>query len=80
MPDGIQIRGPNQFRAQVRRNGVYQSKTFETLSEATQWRRITDGQAAGEVFVDVGAAKRTTLNQIDVQSEALLVDFVPHRN
>jgi hypothetical protein len=36
MPEGIQVRGPNQFRVQVRRNGVYQTKTFERLSEAQE--------------------------------------------
>jgi hypothetical protein len=47
MPEGIQVRGPHQYRAQIRRNGVYQSKTFETLKEARQWRRVTDGKVSG---------------------------------
>lgn len=63
MSDGIQIRGPHQYRAQIRRNGVYQSKTFETLREAQQWRRIADGQVSGDVLVDNKAAKRTTVAQ-----------------
>jgi len=53
MPDGIRIRSPNRFRAQVRRNGVHHSKTFETLREARQWRRVTDAQASGDVAVDI---------------------------
>jgi hypothetical protein len=63
MPDGIQIRGPHQFRVQVRRNGVYLSKTFETLRAAQQWRRVTDGQVSGDIVVDARTAKHTTLGQ-----------------
>ncbi len=44
MPEGIQVRGPNQFRVQVRRNGIYQSKTFEKLSDAREWQRVMEGQ------------------------------------
>jgi integrase len=61
MPDGIQVRGPHQYRVQIRRNGVYQSRTFETLREAQQWRRITDGKASGDEFVDLRKAKSTSL-------------------
>jgi len=63
MPEGIQIRGPHQYRAQVRRNGVYRSKTFETLREAQQWRRTTDGKVSGDEFVDTKTARNTTLGQ-----------------
>jgi hypothetical protein len=51
MPEGVQIRGPHQYRAQIRRNGAYQSKTFETLKEAQQWRRVTDGKVSGGELV-----------------------------
>ena len=47
MPYGIQMRGPHQYRAQVRRNGIYRSQTFGTLQEAQQWRRVTDGLLSG---------------------------------
>jgi hypothetical protein len=63
VPDGIQIHGPNQFRAQVRRNGVQHSKTFKTLREAQQWRRVTDGKVSAHEFVDLKQLKRTTLGQ-----------------
>jgi integrase len=63
MPEGIQVRGPHQYRAQIRRNGAYQSKTFETLKEAQQWRRVTDGKVSGGEFVDTKAARATTLGQ-----------------
>jgi hypothetical protein len=61
MPEGIQVRGPHQYRVQVRRNGVYQSKTFEKLSEAQQWQRIMEGKVTGEALVGRKRARRTTL-------------------
>lgn len=63
MSEGIQIRGPYQYRAQVRRNGVYQSKTFETLREAKEWRRIVEGKVTGDEFIDLRRARMTTLAQ-----------------
>jgi integrase len=58
---GIQVRGPHQFRVQVRRNGISQSKTFETLREAQAWQRITDGKITGEELVDLKLARGTSL-------------------
>jgi hypothetical protein len=63
MPDGIQVRGPHQYRVQVRRNGVYQSKTFGKLSEAREWQRIMEGKVTGEELVDRKRARSTTLVQ-----------------
>jgi integrase len=63
MPEGIQVRGPHQFRVQVRRNGVYQTKTFERLSEAQEWQRIMEGKVTGEELVDLKRARSTTLAQ-----------------
>jgi hypothetical protein len=59
MPAGIQVRGPHQFRAQVRRKGVYQTKTFEKLSEAQEWRRVTEGKVTGEELIDLRRARST---------------------
>jgi integrase len=61
MPEGIQVRGPHQFRVQVRRNGVYQSRTFETLLAAQEWQRIVEGKVTGDEFVDLKRARMTTL-------------------
>ncbi len=61
MPEGIQVRGPNQFRVQVRRNGVYQTKTFEKLSDAQEWQRVTEGKVTGEELVDLKRARSTSL-------------------
>jgi integrase len=63
MPEGIQVRGPHQYRVQVRRNGVYQSKTFEKLSEAREWQRIMEGKVTGEELVDRKRARSTTIVQ-----------------
>ena len=61
--EGIQVRGPYQYRAQLRRNGVYQSKTFETLREAQEWRRIVEGKVTGNEFIDLRRARMTALTQ-----------------
>jgi hypothetical protein len=53
MPEGIQVHGPHQFRVQVRGNGLYQTKTFERLSEAQEWQRVMEGKVTGEEPVDL---------------------------
>ena len=53
----IQIRGPHQFRAQVRRNGAYVTRTFESRREAEDWARITEGKVTGGEVVQ----KRTVV-------------------
>jgi len=63
MPGGIQMRGPHQFRVQVRRNGVYETKTSETLREAQDWQWVAEGKVTGEEFVDRKLARGTTLAQ-----------------
>jgi integrase len=60
---GIQVRGPHQYRVQVRRNGVIRSKTFETLREAKEWQRVMEGKVTGEELVDLKKAHSTTLGQ-----------------
>jgi len=63
MPEGVQNRGPHQYRVQIRRNGVYQSRTFPTLREAREWRSITDGKVSGGEPVNTREARNTTLAQ-----------------
>jgi hypothetical protein len=63
MLGGIQVRGPHQYRVQVRRNGVYETKTFETLREAQDWQRVVEGKVTGEELVDRKLARGTTLAQ-----------------
>ena len=45
-------RGPHQFCARVRRNGVSQTKTFETRAAAEEWARIIEGKVTGDEFQD----------------------------
>jgi hypothetical protein len=58
---GIQIRANNKFRVQVRRNGVYQLRTFGSIRAAEDWQRVVEGRATAEEIVDQKTAKRTTL-------------------
>jgi integrase len=58
---GIQIRANSKFRVQVRRNGIYQSKTFGSVRAAEDWQRVVEGKATAEEVVDQKTAKRTTL-------------------
>ncbi|MDQ7250575.1 site-specific integrase [Dongia sedimenti] len=61
MKPGIQIRANSKFRVQVRRNGIYQSKTFGSIRAAEDWQRVVEGKATAEEIVDQKTAKRTTL-------------------
>ena len=63
MPEGIQVRGPNQYRVQIRHNGVYHSRTFKTLRDAREWQRVTDGKVSGGEVVDAREARATSLAQ-----------------
>ena len=45
----------------MRRNGVYQTKTFEKLSDAREWQRVMEGKVTGEELVDLKLARSTTL-------------------
>ncbi|MBI5162713.1 MAG: site-specific integrase [Magnetospirillum sp.] len=56
-------RGPYQFCARVRRNGVSETKTFETKSAAEEWARIIEGKVTGDEFQDRSLARDTTLSQ-----------------
>jgi integrase len=57
----IEERGPYQFRVKIRRNGVSETKTFETRREAEDWARILDGKVSGDDFVDKSRARDTNL-------------------
>jgi integrase len=59
----IEQRGPHQFRAKIRRNGVSQTKTFETRRAAEDWARVLDGKVSGDDFIDRSRAQETTLSQ-----------------
>lgn len=57
----IWSRGPYQFCVRIRRNGVSETKTFESRREAEHWARVTEGKVAGNEFVDYSKAQETTL-------------------
>jgi integrase len=56
-------RGPYQFCVRVRRNGVSQTKTFESKSAAEEWARIVEGKVTGDEFQDRRVVRDTTLSQ-----------------
>lgn len=59
----IWSRGPYQFCVRIRRNGISETRTFESQRAAEQWARVTEGKVAGNEFVDHGKAQDTTLTQ-----------------
>lgn len=60
---GIQFRGRDQYRVQIRERGQSFTKTFSTLPEAREWKVNTESRLLGEHKVDVTLPQRTTLTQ-----------------
>jgi len=73
----VEERGPHQFRVKVRRNGVSQTKTFETRRAAEEWARVIDGKVSGDDFVDRGRPKETSLAQALDWYEKMIVPKKP---
>lgn len=73
----IWSRGPYQFCVRIRRNGVSETKTFESQRAAEQWARIVEGKVAGNEFVDHGKAQSTTLTQALEWYEKTVVPKTP---
>lgn len=59
----IDQRGPYQYRARVRRNGVTESKTFETRADAERWAAVLEGKVIGDEYQDRRIVRETTLRQ-----------------
>ncbi|MEM5434735.1 site-specific integrase [Paraburkholderia diazotrophica] len=60
----ITERGPDQWRAQVRRRGhPAQSKTFDTKAEAEAWARMIESELAWGGWVNPGKARAVTLHE-----------------
>jgi integrase len=70
-------RGPYQFCVRVRRNGVSETKTFETGREADDWARIIEGKVTGEEFVDLSKARDTTLSRALEWYEKVIIPKTP---
>lgn len=70
-------RGPYQLCVRVRRNGVAETKTFETRRGAEEWARIIEGKITGEEFVDRSMARDTALSQALDWYERVIVPKTP---
>lgn len=57
------MRGPHQYRVPVRRKSVYHTRTFESLREAEDRKRIVEGKVTGDERVDLKSVHSTTLAQ-----------------
>jgi integrase len=73
----ISKRGPHQFCARIRRNGVSKTKTFETKTEAQDWARLTEGKVTGEEVIDRSGARETTLRRGLEWYEKVIVPKTP---
>lgn len=65
-------RGPR-----VRRNGVSQTKTFETKREAEDWARIVEGKVSGDEFIDLSKGKDTSLSVALDWYEKIIIPQTP---
>ncbi len=70
-------RGPYQFCARIRRNGVSETKTFETRTKAQEWARLTEGKVSGEEIIDRSQARETTLTRGLEWYEKVIVPKTP---
>lgn len=59
--EGIQYRGPHQFRVQIRERGHEIRKTVETLDEARAWKAETEKKLLGRGTVDPTLPEKTTV-------------------
>ena len=73
----IERRGPHQFRVRIRRNGVAQTRTFESRRAAEDWARTLEGKVSGDEFVDQSLAKETTLTEALNWYERVIVPKTP---
>lgn len=61
----IEKRGPNQWRARVRRLGFPgKSKTFDTREDAEKWARAVEREMDRGAFIPSDAAQRTSVAEI----------------
>ena len=59
--EGIQYRGPHQFRVQIRERGHASTKTLETLEAARAWKQEIEQKHLGRKVVDLTLPDRTTV-------------------
>jgi integrase len=70
-------RAPYQFCARIRRNGVSETKTFETKSEAQEWARVTEGKVTGNEILDQSKVRGTNLAEAFDWYEQVIVPETP---
>jgi integrase len=59
----IEKRGPYQYRVKIRRKGVSETRTFDSLKDAEDWARIMEGKVTGDEYQDRKKARDTSLSQ-----------------
>src|ERR1700722_16470447 len=64
LPDGVQYRGPGQYRARKLVNAKRVAKTFDTARKASDWLKTVEVDTRRGVFVDTTAADKHTLGNV----------------
>lgn len=59
----IRKRGPYQWQCRVTKNGVSESKTFNTKAEAEAWAAVIESEIVRGVYVSYSEAESTTLKE-----------------
>jgi integrase len=64
LPDGIQYRGPKQYRARKLLQGKRVTRTFDTARQAADWLAAVEVDRRRGVFVDLSEAEKKTLGDV----------------
>jgi integrase len=64
LPDGVQYRGPKQYRARKLLHGKRITKTFDTARQAADWLVAVEVDRRRGVFVDPSEAEKKTLGDV----------------
>jgi integrase len=64
LPDGIQYRGPKQYRARKLLHGKRVTRTFDTARQAADWLASVEVDRRRGVFVDLSEAEKKTLGDV----------------
>src|SRR5260370_32156712 len=64
LPDGIQYRGPKQYRARKLLHGKRVTRTFDTARQAADWLAAVEVDRRRGVFVDLSEAEKKTLGDV----------------
>ena len=64
LPDGVQYRGPKQYRARKLLHGKRITKTFDSARQAADWLVAVEVDRRRGVFVDLSEAEKKTLGDV----------------